>query len=679
MYGTITGNLLGLFLYLLFQLFGIVISFGFVKSIKRKDLALLIGSVLGSCMFMWLPILFAFFVDFTVLAHILATGLAFIIALNIFIFRNVSFDIPKFKINLPIGIFSASIFLIFSYLIIHGFRYEDGIIYSSQCTYGDMSMHLSFITSIASQGSFPPYYSLLPDTMLSYPFLSDSISSSFYVLGGSLIFSYLVPMFFAMAQVLGGFYLLMKLWLKDSKKVLVSMILFFLNGGLGFIYFIDGLGSDTSNFTRIFTDFYTTPTNYVEENIRFVNVIVDMLVPQRATLFGWAVLFTCLALLYYARENQNKTAFIFTGILAGALPMIHTHSFLALAMVSFFWILGDLIENKNILKILLISFIPVMTIIQFITITNTDIYFYLAISVVLIFVVLAVVLIIKNKYDIKNWLIYLGITLVLALPQLLFWTFSQVQGETFLRGHFNWGNLDDNYLWFYIKNVGIVALLFIPAILNSKKSILKTVFPVVFIMYICELMVFQPNTYDNNKLIYVGYALCTGMVADYLVDCYRKLKGIKGRKILAIFLCLLCTVSAVLTICREWVASYQLYSEAHVESSEYIIENIPEESTFLTYNNHNNALVSLTGRNIVCGSSSYLYFHGLDYYERESNLSQMYEYPLDNLDLFLEYQVDYIMVSDYEINNYNVNMEEIEQISTLIYDNGTVKIYEMLN
>lgn len=83
-------------------------------------------------------------------------------------------------------------------------------LHSGQSTYGDMNMHLGFITSIAKQQIFPPEYSILPGTKLAYPFLSDSISSSLYLFGTSLRVAYLVPMYAALAQVFFGMYAVAK-------------------------------------------------------------------------------------------------------------------------------------------------------------------------------------------------------------------------------------------------------------------------------------------------------------------------------------------------------------------------------------------------------------------------------------------------------------------------------------
>ena len=161
----------------------------------------------------------------------------------------------------------------------HVLTFKNGAVYAGQCTYGDMNMHLGFITSIANQKTFPPDYSILPGTKLAYPFLSDSISSSVYIFGASLKWAYILPMLFALMQVMFGAYALMDYILSDKKKTFLSYILFFLNGGFGFVYFINK-GFESQNFKRIFTEFYQTPTNYTAKNIMWHNVIADMLIPQ---------------------------------------------------------------------------------------------------------------------------------------------------------------------------------------------------------------------------------------------------------------------------------------------------------------------------------------------------------------------------------------------------------------
>jgi hypothetical protein len=48
--------------------------------------------------------------------------------------------------------------------------YSGGAVSSGQSTYGDLQMHLGFVTSIAEQKDFPPEYCFLSGTRLNYPF-----------------------------------------------------------------------------------------------------------------------------------------------------------------------------------------------------------------------------------------------------------------------------------------------------------------------------------------------------------------------------------------------------------------------------------------------------------------------------------------------------------------------------
>ena len=96
------------------------------------------------------------------------------------------------------------------------------------------------------------------------------------------------------------------------------------------------------------------------ENIRWVNVLVDMMLPQRATLFGWAVLFPALYLLCRAVYQGQRRCFFLVGLMAGALPMIHTHSFLALGLVCGVWLaawlLGDFLAPEAVQGTVLLRF-----------------------------------------------------------------------------------------------------------------------------------------------------------------------------------------------------------------------------------------------------------------------------------------------------------------------------------
>ena len=707
----------GILYFLAFQLLGMLIGFCLLKR-ENICFSLLIGSVIGSVSLQWFPVLPSFFMGFCKNSHIVALILMAAVSAAVYMMtRNAetasrqrfSFQPKKVICENPVLLLLVPIMVYVVYVLhTHTLFMKDGAMHTGQCTYGDMNMHLGFITSIANQKTFPPEYSILPGTKLSYPFLSDSISSSLYVFGTSLKLSYLVPMYVALLQVFFGMYTLSKMLLKKKGKAFLAFILFFLNGGFGFYYFItEGLGSE--NFTRIFTAFYETPTNLIGENIRFTNIIVDMLIPQRATLFGFAVLFPLLCLITKAKNGkENKHYFILAGLIAGLLPMIHTHSFMALGILCFGWLLLELLEwrrpdNGNgksektvekkpnyFLRIIIVGgvlfLLTALSIIQqskFYTMDSSVIFAFGIIFIAALFGCFVFLLIKRMSAGfvselLGRWGIFLLIVLVLALPQLLFWTFGQASGEGFIRGGFNWCNEADNYFWFYFKNLGITFILLIAGLIFAKREKICMVLPAFMIWGVAEFIIFQPNPYDNNKLLLVAFLFICIFTADFAVDMLARLKKPAVKYIGMGLVIFLGTISALLTMGREAVSDYELYSADYLAAAEWVEQNTQAvNTTILTANNHNNAIAALTGRNIVCGSGSFLYYHGLNYGEAESDVAVMYQDSGRRDELLEKYDVKYIVLGPNEIGNYAIgDMSSFETAYKKVFSSGQVSIYK---
>lgn len=712
MFGSMIGNLAGITYFLSFQILGILLALYLFQK-EKLCLTMLMGSVLGSFAIQWLPTLYAFFFNFTVTAH----AFAFITFAAIVWFvstrgkrtllngRKIQFDVKTVLRDNP-ALFLLIPLLLFVYFVLLRCTIPciDGVMHSGQSTFGDMNMHLGFITSIANQKVFPPDYSILPGTRLAYPFLSDSISSSVYIWGTSLRVAYLVPMFFAMVQVFFGVYTLAKKIIRHyggsfRGKSLLAVTLFFFNGGLGFVYFInEGLFSE--NFTRIFTAFYETPTNYVQSNIQWHNIICDMLIPQRATLFGWAILFPVLILLWRGVKEKNKLYFITAGVLSGGLPLIHTHSFLALGVLCAGYVILDLITNgkktgnfhvpvwgRLILVAAALSgltWISVRQMSETPVEANALLGIGVAIAVLLVLLLIAALYRFFDKEIVMHWGIFLGLVMVIALPILFTFTFQQASGDNFVRGFFNWNNSNpdtmDNYILFYLKNLGIMFILSVLVLVFGTKKQIRTMLPAVVLWLISEFVLFQPNPYDNNKLMLVSYFFFCVAAADFVWDTipslFQKAKGMVRimRITLVSSVAVLGTLAAVLTMGREAVADFQLYGADYVQLCKWVEKNTEPDDVFLTANNHNNAIASLTGRNIVCGSSSFLYFHGLDYGQQENDVRVMYEDPASREDLLDQYNVSYIVIGPWESGNYSIPdvSSMIEQYDMVYNKNGII-------
>lgn len=719
----------------------------------------LVGSVAGVLALQWFPLLFAFAFDFSMTAHVLALLLQVVLcvlvgwrchcsesSLQQHPYRKVNEWKRLFREN-PVWILMAVTFAFFCYcLYTHTIvGNADGSMHTGQSTYGDMNMHFSFITSIANQQTFPPEYSLLPGHKLSYPFLCDSVSSSLYLMGASLRLAYVLPMLGAILQVFMGFYCLIKYWLGRSATALIAWILFFWNGGLGFVYF-----DNAEKIHKIFTEFYMTPTNYLDKNLRWVQVMVDMLIPQRATLFGWAILFPLLAFLFRAIAERKKKLFVMAGVAAGALPMIHTHSFLALGMICAVWLLLDLTENSlfvtgkaaygrkaasasrgssrrngkvtsssrrsaNVsastgnrrgsssadatasdswIRYALYIGLAFFSVMQMINRSNefADKHglaiMIIGVALFVLFLGYKLVRYLQNRSWKRlafTWGIFLILVLIFALPQLFMWTFSQASGDNFVRSHFNWSNNGDQYIVFYLKNLGLpFVLLLLSSFVVSARN-LKIGAPYLLIWFVAELAAFQPNDYDNNKLLFVGAVFICGLAADALVQIYerygavywRSAFGKAGVVLLGACLLFVSVISGFLTMGREWVSDYELYTASAVKACRYIEDETTPWDVILTSTAHNSPVPALTGRSIVCGSSSFLYYHGLNYQQNEQDVETMYTSPASAKELLREYDVNYIYLSNQEYGTYNVDVNGLYEVADVIWQKDDVSVWKV--
>ncbi|MCO7109925.1 hypothetical protein NIA69_13355 [Gemmiger formicilis] len=109
----------------------------------------------------------------------------------------------------------------------HVLHLVDGAYHTGQSCYGDMPMHLGFIKYIAQSGEFLPRYPLLGGThRFGYPFLCETVSSVFVVLGADLRTAYLLPMLPAFLSVYGMFWQLARRVTDSVGKACLAFYLF---------------------------------------------------------------------------------------------------------------------------------------------------------------------------------------------------------------------------------------------------------------------------------------------------------------------------------------------------------------------------------------------------------------------------------------------------------------------
>ena len=656
--------MISILFFLCFQTAGLI-TIRFLLPRRRVLDRIWLGMSLGLLEMMWMPALFAFAGRFDLQAHLLGILLAAGLTAGCYFLRDPrpvrGWDREESVLGWQMLAVVLPLTVLGGYLqYTHAVRVDEyGGWNVGQSTYGDLPMHLSFITGLAGK-HFPADYPFYPGQRLSYPFLTDTLSSSFYLMGCSLQLAVIFPGTFMMMLCYMGVMILGREMTTGRKTVVLAALLFFLNGGLGFLYDFDQAAgyNEEGGFTvldrlrTIMEGYYKTPTNQPEpNNLRWSNVIVDLMIPQRTILGGWAMGIPCFYLLETLyrpdridREEKNRGV-ILLGLWAGALPLIHTHTFVALALSSagvMAWdmIHGDPQGNRN------------------------------------------------RRQIAARYLIYAGTAAVLALPQLIRFTFAQTfqeggNSQGFLRFQFNWVNnpggngMRDFYLWFYVKNIGIPFLMLLLAAFEKDPKQRRLFSGMTLIVLAAELIRFQPNEYDNNKLFYLAWMIGCMIVSNWAARVWRMLKGLRSRNLIAAGSAVVLFLSAGLSIARECVSSYQAFNADAVEVGQFVREHTEKDALFMTGTQHLNPVDSIAGRSIVCGPDLWLYWHGFDTTERKMDLMNFYEEPEAYREILEKYGVDYIYVSSYERNSYLVDEEALGRMFPVVFENGEATIYQV--
>lgn len=591
-----------------------------------------LGCGFGISMLALFPAVFALPFTFGKICAALAAAGALAV-IGILLYRHPGiFPVPKDKDCGAMWACLLPVALVTLYLLhTHILHNVDGTLHTGQSCYGDLPMHLGFIEYIAQSGEFPPTYPLLGgEHRFGYPFLCETVSSIFRVLGADLRTAYLLPVIPAVFSVFGMFWQLARSVLGNAAKACLAFYLFFMGSGFGFFYFL----RDAESFAGIFTGFYTTPTNYTTKNIIWVNPIVDLMIPQRATLFGWCILLPALYLLWRFCYEEQRRLWLPLALLVLPLPLLHTHSALALVLLCLVGGIYTLFQYPRTRAVLL------------------------------------------------PWgglALLCGIAwLVQMLPTVLA---QSLDGQNMLRLHFNWvnaeadGSLKDNYFWFYIKNIGLVYLLLIPAWLHAARKQRWLYAGGLVIWALAECIVFQPNTYDNNKLLYVWHMLGCILVAQLLVDASLKIRSIPWRSLALGCTCVIATLGSVLTVTREVFSDYQHWSADEVALAQYIRENAASDALFLTSDSHTTPVFSLAGRRILCGSGSYVYYHGMDYTQEANAMHLLYEAPDESL--LAQWGVDYVLFDSSVNAEFTADENWYAARYPLWYQNDSCRVYQI--
>ncbi|MDT7778777.1 MAG: hypothetical protein QOC99_1289 [Acidobacteriota bacterium] len=560
----------------------------------------------------------------------------------------------------------------------HTFAQGEGGVYSGGSAWYDLSFHAALASSFLYGENFPPVYTPMPPEALLYPFMPDFHAAVLVAAGLSLRAALLATALPLALLTTGLFYSLAMRIARGALAAALATLLFLLNGGLGFT----NLYGDWRQSGHSFPQFWSTlGVNYANDwsrGIHWTNLITDTFLPQRASLYGLPaalMIFTLFASVWRRRDDLKAskveaearpggrasqpppggvsevtrppsrsgfrpahpaevedesndgrrepgdvTLLLAAGVLAGLLPLFHTHTYIAVGLVSIF------------------------------------------------------LFVMRPR---RAWLAFWTPAVLLAAPYLLDLARHAAATGGILRLQPGWmGDDAPSFTLYLLRNFGLPLLLAVPAWLDAPRVWKSFYIAFVLLLVFSLVVVVSPNVFDNGKLTYYWHALNSVLIARWLVHLARarRLRLLTAPLALLLVLCSVATGLAALQ--AESRASSRLFTDADFDAAQFARAYTPPRALFLTAPVINQPVLCLAGRPVVRGATAWLWGHGYEFREREADVRRIYAGAPNALELLQYYGVDYVYLGEAERRELKADTSFFESNFTAVYRGAGITIYD---
>jgi hypothetical protein len=524
----------------------------------------------------------------------------------------------------------------------HTFAPGEGGVYSGGSAWYDLSFHAALASSFAYGENFPAAYTPLAGEPLLYPFLPDFHAAALMAAGLSMRAAFLWTALPLALAATGLFYSFALRLTRGAGAAALATALFLLNGGLGF----RNLLRDWRQSGRTLLEFWgALPLNYANDwsrGIHWTNLVTDTFLPQRAALYGLPaglMILTLFAAVWHEGEDEAGRVkdegdaeqppvhpsssrlhpFIAAGVLAGLLPLFHTHTYVAVGLVSVFLFLMR----------------PRLA-----------------------------------------WVAFWAPALALAAPQLLTLA-GRAAGEGVVRLQPGWMGADaPSFAAYALGNFGVPLLLAVPAWLDAPRAWKTFYVAFVLLLAFALVVVVSPNVFDNGKLTYYWHAVNSALVARWLVRLWRARRWRPLAAPLAAALALLSVLTGVAAVRAESQARSRLFADADLEAARAVRELTEPRALFLTAPDFNHPALALAGRPVLRGPTAWLWAHGFEFRAREADVRRIYAGAPDALDLLIYYGVDYVYLGGAEREGLKADAAFFDAHLPALYRGAGVAVYD---
>jgi hypothetical protein len=198
-----------------------------------------------------------------------------------------------------------------------------------------------------------------------------------------------------------------------------------------------------------------------------------------------------------------------------------------------------------------------------------------------------------------------------------------------------------------------------------------------------SLFLFQPWEFDNTKLFIYWFlftAILESLFLVFLINT-KKLENI----FLAIYLIASLTFAGFLDVSRLFYSTaisplpdtkYEVYSPQAQRVGDFVKDNTPKNSLFLSVDKFDNPVLALAGRKTIVGYHGWLWTYGLDFTSQDIDIKKMLGGQADAKELLVKYKVNYVIFFQ-DSTDYIINKQFYEENFKLIYNQDGYQIYQI--
>ncbi len=526
--------------------------------------------------------------------------------------------------------------------------YENGDLLAGWTNvWADWAVHLRNSTFFANRDVLSLDNPLFAGTAWHYPYLSSYLSATLQRLNLDLASSLTWPTFALFATLPGLLFSLGKRVTQNSTAGVIFTYVVLLSGGMGVYYLLKDILAghyfwEASQYSPLlYTDMRQAGVS-TNSGIWFMNIMISELFPQRAFLAGLPLALFVLLTTWesVSTEKVGRAQLILAGVLFGILPLIHTHSFIALGIITptFFSIHLLIAWHKSGRKLS-----PLV----------------------------------KKLFATGFALLYPATLIGFTL--LFVFVFDASTSNSFIHPIHWWvpqQELPVNPVLWWGRNAGPLIILALLGFIRDRRYLSLGIAGLV-IFLIANFLSFQPWHYDNLKLLTYWYILWSLPVTALIVKLPRKVILVS---IVAVGLMTGAGAADTLSIATSSRSDgLILASKDELQFAEMVRRELLTRPNALVVaaTDHNHPVALASGSRLYLGFEGWIWSYGIDYSNRLNEIGVMYRFTDEGQQLLKDRGIDYMVLSPREEKKFQAATIELTSYFPAVVDFGGYKLLEI--